>query len=151
MLLSLPLWPIIVTYFSNYWTFYLVMTFPARYFKEMFGASVFSSYLYVNVVVGVSMILAGCLADILRSKKNLSTTVVRRVLNTVGVTGQVMCLLVMTFSRSFLPSYIALFCLAAANGVSQTGFQVNLLDIAPRYAGILGGLCNSVGVSAGKL
>merc|ERR1719244_1029328 len=95
------------------------------------------------------MILAGCLADILRSKKNLSTTVVRRVLNTVGVTGQVMCLLVMTFSRSFLPSYIALFCLAAATGVSQAGFQVNLLDIAPRYAGILGGFCNSVGVSAG--
>ena len=123
-----------------------------KYLLEIFGVNTSTSstpFFFVNVVVGVSMIIAGGLADILRSKKKLSTTLVRRVLNTVGVTGQVFCVLFLAFNKSLLAAYIALFCLAAANGVSQAGFQVNLLDIAPRYAGMLAGFCNGVGVFAG--
>ena len=39
--------------------------------------------------------------------------------------------------------------IATANGVAQSGFHFNHLDIAPRYASILVGISNTVGVFAG--
>ena len=43
-------------------------------------------------------------------------------------------------------------CLAGGStGFVYAGFQVNILDIAPRYAGIVMGICNSIGSAAGFL
>ena len=45
---------------------------------------------------------------------------------------------------------VACMCLAGgATGMIYAGFQVNILDIAPRYAGIVMGICNSIGSAAG--
>ena len=47
---------------------------------------------------------------------------------------------------------VACMCLAGgATGMIYAGFQVNILDIAPRYAGIVMGICNSIGSAAGFL
>ena len=138
-----------LTYFSNYWTFCLVMTVVQIFFKSHYDVN-HHSFSLVPVIIAVVMPLTGVLADVLRCRQALGTTRVRRILNSLGLGGQVVCLLVMAFSRHRQLSFPAVFVLAAANAVSQAGFQVNLLDIAPRYAGILGGICNGVGSFAGN-
>ena len=50
------------------------------------------------------------------------------------------------------PMVVVCMCLAGGStGFVYAGFQVNILDIAPRFAGIVMGICNSIGSVAGFL
>ena len=47
---------------------------------------------------------------------------------------------------------IASMCVAgAANGLVYAGFQVNMLDVAPRNASVVMGICNAIANTAGFL
>lgn len=111
---------------------------------------------------------AGQLADYLR-QHYLSTTVVRKLMNCGGFGLEALFLLVVAFAKT--PG-LAIAALTVAVGFSgfaiagkkksnvfrrrnlsrcRLGFNVNHLDIAPRYASILMGLSNGFGTFAGIL
>ena len=152
MLISLPVWAIIISSFFNHMTNYLILVTSQQYFRGAFGDfetfSFFVSFVPI-LIVALVMPITGVLADYLRKKKIMTDTNIRKIFNTAGMGGQVLFLLVIGFATDKMVALFALYGIATANGVAQSGFHFNHLDIAPRYASILVGISNTVGVFAG--
>lgn len=91
----------------------------------------------------------GILADRLRKKGLLNTTQVRKLFNCGGFGMEATFFLIMAFSDTYVEGMAALTIGVAFSGFAISGFNVNHLDIAPRYASILMGVSNGIGTIAG--
>lgn len=88
-------------------------------------------------------------ADRLITQKILSVTRTRKLLNTVGFVVSALALMALP---TFRTSNGAVFCSSVSLGflaLGRAGFAVNHMDVAPRYAGIVMGVSNTVGTLAG--
>ena len=103
-----------------------------------------------HLIMTIIVPLGGQLADFLRRKEILSTTNVRKIFNCGGFGGEALFLLVVAYARHRLTAVIALIVAVGSSGFAISGFNVNHLDIAPRYASILMGISNGVGTFAGN-
>uniref|UniRef100_A0A915E603 Vesicular glutamate transporter n=1 Tax=Ditylenchus dipsaci TaxID=166011 RepID=A0A915E603_9BILA len=133
ILTSKPVYAIIVANFARSWNFYLLLQNQLTYMKDVLGLKINDSGLIAalpHAVMGVVVLLGGRLADYLRSNKILSTTAVRKIFNCGGFGCEAIFLL-------------------DVSGFAISGFNVNHLDIAPRYAAILMGFSNGIGTLAG--
>ena len=168
---SKPVWAIIVANFCRSWSFYLLINSQAEYFREALDYNVGKDpFLAALPHLTMSCIVpfAGKLADYLRTNY-LSTTVVRKIMNCGGFGMEAVFLLLVAYATN---PRLAIGALTVAVGFSGfaisgkqiffkqnsidyrlffSGFNVNHLDIAPRYASILMGISNGVGTLAGML
>ena len=92
----------------------------------------------------------GMLADHLRSNY-MSTTNVRKVMNCGGFGLEAVFLLFVAYAKTPVSSIAFLTIAVGFSGFATSGFNVNHLDIAPRYASILMGMSNGFGTLAGML
>ncbi|KAG6409469.1 hypothetical protein SASPL_127509 [Salvia splendens] len=123
IMLSLPIWAIVVNNFTFHYALYVLMNWLPTYFE-----------------------LGGVAADKLITSRTLST---RKVLNTVGFTVASAALVALPLFRT--PDGVV-FCSSVALGflaLGRAGFAVNHMDVAPRYAGIVMGISNTAGTLAG--
>ncbi|KAL7977407.1 hypothetical protein Chor_009356 [Crotalus horridus] len=114
---SMPVYAIIVANFCRSWTFYLLLISQPAYFEEVFGFEISKVGMLSalpHLVMTIIVPIGGQIADFLRSRRLMSTTNVRKMMNCGG-------------------------------------FNVNHLDIAPRYASILMGISNGVGTLSGMV
>lgn len=96
----------------------------------------------------------GLLADHLRKRGIMSTTNVRKVFNCGGFGMEALFFLVVAYattSENGTAATVALTFGVMCSGFAISGFNVNHLDIAPRYASILMGMSNGIGTIAGLL
>lgn len=93
----------------------------------------------------------GILADHLRKKGILTTTQVRKIFNCGGFGLEATFFLIMAYCDKPKPAVLALSFGVAFSGFAISGFNVNHLDIAPKYASILMGMSNGIGTIAGCL
>ncbi|GAA55230.1 MFS transporter ACS family solute carrier family 17 (sodium-dependent inorganic phosphate cotransporter) member 6/7/8 [Clonorchis sinensis] len=151
--LSLPVWAIIVANFARSWSFYLLIMKTPKYFKEVFGYNMaetgFLSAL-PHLVMAIIVPLGGQLADRLR-KNTLSTTTVRKLFNCGGFGMEAVFLLGVGCSKTTTSALACLVLAVGFSGFAISGYNVNHLDIAPRYASILMGLSNGVGTISGMI
>ncbi|PIN23134.1 hypothetical protein CDL12_04151 [Handroanthus impetiginosus] len=115
-----------------------------RSLQEM-GSSKMMPYLNMFLFSNIG----GVIADHLITRRILSVTRTRKLLNTVGF-------LVASFALMALPLFRTpdgvVFCSSVALGflaLGRAGFAVNHMDVAPRYAGIVMGVSNTAGTLAG--
>ena len=151
---SMPVWAIIVANFARSWTFYLLLITQPKYFKEVFNMSLTegaSMAALPHLVMTIIVPFGGQLADYLRRKEILSTTNVRKVFNCGGFGGEALFLLVVGYAQSKTVAIVGLVIAVACSGFAISGFNVNHLDIAPRYASILMGISNGVGTFSGMI
>ncbi|XP_064482484.1 vesicular glutamate transporter 2-like [Ornithodoros turicata] len=151
---SLPVYAIIVANFCRSWTFYLLIISQPSYFKQVFHFEVDKSGLLgalPHLLMTLVVPLGGQLADLLRRRQILTTTAVRKIFNCGGFGMEAVFLLVVGYTRSTPAAIFALTLAVGFSGFAISGFNVNHLDIAPRYASILMGLSNGVGTLAGML
>ncbi|KAF3688966.1 Vesicular glutamate transporter 3 [Channa argus] len=151
---SMPVYAIIVANFCRSWTFYLLLISQPAYFEEVFGFPISKVGILSAVphmVMTVVVPIGGQLADFLRSNKIMSTTNVRKLMNCGGFGMEATLLLVVGFShtRGIAISFLVL--AVGFSGFAISGFNVNHLDIAPRYASILMGISNGVGTLSGMV
>lgn len=156
-LTSMPVHAIIVANFCRSWNFYLLVLFQARFMHEAFGMALLETgvigslpHLLMTMIVP----LGGLLADYIRKRGILSTTNVRKLFNCGGFGMEALFFLVVahaTTKKNGMAAIIALAFGVACSGFAISGFNVNHLDIAPRYASILMGMSNGVGTIAGLL
>ncbi|KAF7698984.1 hypothetical protein HF521_003726 [Silurus meridionalis] len=151
---SMPVYAIIVANFCRSWTFYLLLISQPAYFEEVFGFPISKVGILSAVphmVMTIIVPIGGQLADFLRSNKILSTTAVRKIMNCGGFGMEATLLLVVGFShtRGIAISFLVL--AVGFSGFAISGFNVNHLDIAPRYASILMGISNGVGTLSGMV
>ncbi|PAV87585.1 hypothetical protein WR25_04805 [Diploscapter pachys] len=152
ILTSKPVWAIIVANFARSWTFYLLLQNQLTYMKEALGMRINDSGLVAalpHAVMGLIVLFGGQLADYLRSNKILSTTAVRKIFNCGGFGGEAAFMLIVAYTNKESTAIIALILAVGCSGFAISGFNVNHLDIAPRYAAILMGFSNGIGTLAG--
>ncbi|XP_056137822.1 vesicular glutamate transporter 3 [Lampris incognitus] len=151
---SMPVYAIIVANFCRSWTFYLLLISQPAYFEEVFGFPISKVGILSAVphmVMTIVVPIGGQLADFLRSNKILSTTNVRKIMNCGGFGMEATLLLVVGFSHTRGVAISFLVLAVGFSGFAISGFNVNHLDIAPRYASILMGISNGVGTLSGMV
>ncbi|XP_068826389.1 vesicular glutamate transporter 3 isoform X2 [Capricornis sumatraensis] len=104
-----------------------------------------------HMVMTIIVPIGGQLADYLRSRKILTTTAVRKIMNCGGFGMEATLLLVVGFSHTKGMAISFLVLAVGFSGFAISGFNVNHLDIAPRYASILMGISNGVGTLSGMV
>ncbi|XP_031677926.1 vesicular glutamate transporter 3-like isoform X2 [Oncorhynchus kisutch] len=104
-----------------------------------------------HMVMTIVVPIGGQLADFLRSRKIMSTTNVRKIMNCGGFGMEATLLLVVGFSHTRGVAISFLVLAVGFSGFAISGFNVNHLDIAPRYASILMGISNGVGTLSGMV
>uniref|UniRef100_A0A671UW01 Solute carrier family 17 member 6 n=1 Tax=Sparus aurata TaxID=8175 RepID=A0A671UW01_SPAAU len=104
-----------------------------------------------HLVMTIIVPLGGQLADYLRMHNIMSTTMVRKIMNCGGFGMEATLLLVVGYSHSKGVAISFLVLAVGFSGFAISGFNVNHLDIAPRYASILMGISNGVGTLSGMV
>ncbi|KAL1139802.1 hypothetical protein AAG570_006779 [Ranatra chinensis] len=151
---SMPVYAIIVANFCRSWNFYLLVLFQASYLATSFGLKIAETgflgampHLLMTVIVPCG----GMLADSLRKSGTLTTTNVRKLFNCGGFGMEALFFVFVAYSKTALQANAALTMGVAFSGFAISGFNVNHLDIAPRYASILMGMSNGIGTIAGLI
>lgn len=150
----LPVWAIIVANFARSWTFYLLLITQPKYFSEVFKMNLSEGTFLAalpHLVMTIIVPFGGQLADYLRRKEIMSTTNVRKLFNCGGFGGEALFLIMVAYSRTRGTAIFALILAVGCSGFAISGFNVNHLDIAPRYASILMGISNGVGTFSGMI
>lgn len=152
ILLSLPVWAIVVNNFTFHYALYVLMNWLPTYFElglqlslQEMGSSKMLPYLNMFIFSNIG----GVVADHLVTKRILSVTNTRKFLNTIGFIVASLALMAIPVFRT---SDGAVLCSSVALGflaLGRAGFAVNHMDIAPRYAGIVMGVSNTAGTLAG--
>ncbi|XP_047002784.1 vesicular glutamate transporter 1 [Schistocerca americana] len=153
-LTSLPVYAIVVANFCRSWNFYLLVLFQAPYLQSSFNMTIEETgfvgalpHLLMTIIVP----LGGMLADHVRKKGYLTTTNVRKVFNCGGFGMEACFFMVVAYAQTKVAATVALTLGVAFSGFAISGFNVNHLDIAPRYASILMGMSNGIGTIAGLI
>ncbi|KAK3150029.1 hypothetical protein QOZ80_3AG0226680 [Eleusine coracana subsp. coracana] len=152
IIFSLPVWAITVSNFTFHYAFYVLMNWLPTYFvqglqfslQDMGSSKMFP---YFNMFIFFN--IGGLAADHLITRRILSVTSTRKVLNTIGFVVSAFALIALplfsTPSGSVICSLISLGYLS----LGRAGFAVNHMDIAPKFAGIIMGVSNTAGTLAG--
>ncbi|XP_016327665.1 vesicular glutamate transporter 1-like [Sinocyclocheilus anshuiensis] len=151
---SMPVYAIIVANFCRSWTFYLLLISQPAYFEEVFKFEISKVGILSalpHLVMTIIVPIGGQLADYLRSHNIMTTTNVRKLMNCGGFGLEATFLLVVGFSHTMGVAISFLVLAVGFSGFAISGFNVNHLDIAPRYASILMGISNGVGTLSGMV
>uniref|UniRef100_A0A4W5LTK7 Major facilitator superfamily (MFS) profile domain-containing protein n=1 Tax=Hucho hucho TaxID=62062 RepID=A0A4W5LTK7_9TELE len=151
---SMPVYAIIVANFCRSWTFYLLLISQPAYFEEVFGFEISKVGMVSalpHLVMTIIVPIGGQLADYLRTHNIMTTTNVRKLMNCGGFGMEATFLLVVGYSHTKVMAISFLVIAVGFSGFAISGFNVNHLDIAPRYASILMGISNGVGTLSGMV
>ncbi|XP_030627244.1 sialin [Chanos chanos] len=155
ILTSLPLWAIVVAHFSYNWTFYTLLTLLPTYMNSILGFSIQQNgMLSALPYLGCWLIalLGGQLADYLRETCLYRTVLVRKAFTLAGMIGPAVFLVAAGYTDcDYILAVVFLTISSSLGGLSSSGFNINHLDIAPSYAGILLGITNSFATIPGMV
>ncbi|KAJ1519481.1 hypothetical protein ONE63_004767 [Megalurothrips usitatus] len=151
---SMPVYAIIVANFCRSWNFYMLVLFQAAFLHERFNLEIAETGLLgslPHLLMTIIVPSGGQLADYLRRRKIMTTTMVRKTFNCGGFGLEAFFFLVVAYCSTAAGATWALTFGVAFSGFAISGFNVNHLDIAPRYASILMGMSNGIGTIAGLI
>ncbi len=151
-ILSLPaMWALFITFFCTSWTLYVFLSWMPSYFATVHGLNVSGAGVYTMgpwITMFVMMNVAGWIADSLINKGwDIST--VRKLIQIIGLLGSATFLLI---TRTVTTPEAAVLTLCGALGLlafAYSGAAPNVLDISPRFGGVLFGIMNTLGTLPG--
>ncbi|XP_074653839.1 sialin-like [Tubulanus polymorphus] len=152
---SPPLLAIVVAHVCNNWGNYTMMTSLPIYMKDVLKFNMKSNGLYTALPymgMFVAAIFGGQVADILRAH-GVSTTKVRKGVQFIAFVLPAL----FTIGTGFLDctrrgAAVALLTIAVTtSALNRSGYIVNHVDIAPRFAGVLFGVTNTFATVSGML
>ncbi|XP_074832266.1 sodium-dependent phosphate transport protein 3-like [Carettochelys insculpta] len=153
MLKSLPVWAIAIAYFSNDWLFYMLLTSMPTYMNDVLHFDIrenglLSALPYIGNWLGT--IISGLLADFLLSKHVFSTATVRKLFSGLGMLLPAVSLVAVSYVGCDYTAAVGFLTLSmTVISMCGAGFNINQIDIAPRYAGFLVGVTNAFGTVSG--
>ncbi|XP_013398298.2 uncharacterized transporter slc-17.2-like [Lingula anatina] len=151
---SPAVWAIIVTHTCDNWGLFTLLTSLPIYMKEVLAFDIkenglFSSLPYAAMIFGI--IVCGQVADQLRQRVILDTTWTRKLFQSIGGFLPAAFMFATAFvdwdTRMLGVAFITLAVAFSAGGIA--GNQINHADIAPRFAGELFGISNTVSALPG--
>lgn len=149
---SIPVWAIIVAHITENWGWYTLLTQLPTYLKTILNfnlqeAGFLAALPYLVMVVVVQC--AGRFGDYLRRNDMMSTTAVRKTFNSIGFLSQALFMVIVGYTKDKNLAIVGLTLAVGLGGFTWTGFPINHLDIAPRYASILFGISNCLATVPG--
>uniref|UniRef100_A0A2K5LE33 Solute carrier family 17 member 4 n=1 Tax=Cercocebus atys TaxID=9531 RepID=A0A2K5LE33_CERAT len=155
MIFFLPLWAILISYFCEYWLFFLIMAYTPTYISSVLQANLRDSGILsaLPFVVGcICIILGGLLADFLLSRNFFRLITIRKLFTAIGVLFPSVILMSLPFFRSSHSMTMTFLVLSSAiSSFCESGALVNFLDIAPLFTGFLKGLLQVFAHIAGAI
>ncbi|KAM9838476.1 sialin [Aulostomus maculatus] len=153
MLMSVPLWAIIVTQMCSNWSYYTLLTSLPTYMDNILHFDLQSNgFLSALPYLGAWLLstLSGVVADSLIKRRVFSVTNVRKIFTLTGLLPAAGFLAAVSYagcSQTLTVTFLTLSTTIA--GTSASGVFINQIDIAPRYAGFLLGITNTFGTIPG--
>jgi len=150
---SLPVWAVSVANFCSMWSLYTLLTSLPQYFEYILGFSI-SANGYLNalpyLLSAMTFLFAGKMADVIRSHNWMNTTNTRKFFNTTGMVVNAIFIVAISYIGCNRGLVVTFLCIAVAIGqINSAGYNVNHIDLAPQYAGVLYGLTNSIATVSG--
>ncbi|ESO98465.1 hypothetical protein LOTGIDRAFT_142938, partial [Lottia gigantea] len=154
LLTSLPFWAIVIIHFSCDWGTITWMTELPSFMETIYAFDYeISAFLAAlpSAAFSVGSFTMGKLADIIRTRYNVSTTIVRKLFCTGGLFLQMVCLV--AGCVWFKPEYsIVIFVLVLSfNGMSWSNISVNPIDLSPENAAVMMGISNCIANFGGMI
>lgn len=150
---SLPVWALIVCNFARSFVFYMMLTNEPTYLN-IFDFSIAEIGLYSSlpyVFMGMFSLSSGLVADYLNAHHFYTLTVIRKLLTCSGFGSSAVFFFGLSMVVDGITAVALLTVAVGLSGIAISGWQVNHLDIAPRYAGVLVGISMTAGMVAGVL
>jgi MFS transporter, ACS family, solute carrier family 17 (sodium-dependent inorganic phosphate cotransporter), other len=149
---SSAVWAIIAAQFSEGWGFFTLQTQLPQFLKDVLNFDIAQSGI-VSAIPYISMSfmlqVAGYLSDWVRIKGYWTTGQTRRYFNCVAFIGQTVFMFLAAYFLHPVSSVTFITIGVALASFAYSSFSVNYLDIAPQFAGVLMGICNSFATVAG--
>ena len=152
---SPPFWACAIVHFANNWGLYTMSTCLPKYMRDvlqfdMTQNGILSALPYI--ATWLLMTGGGLVADWLRAPHRLQTTTVRKLFCAAGLLIPGLFLIVIGFlgCNRVLIVFAIVISIGSA-GLASPGYGVNHLDLAPKYAGTLMGLTNTLATVPGIL
>uniref|UniRef100_A0A3Q1EN66 Sialin n=1 Tax=Acanthochromis polyacanthus TaxID=80966 RepID=A0A3Q1EN66_9TELE len=151
MLLSVPLWAIIITQMCSNWAYYTLLTSLPTYMDTILHFDLQSNgFLSALPYLGAWLVstLSGVVADALIERRVFSITTVRKIFTTTLMLPAAFLVAVGYSGCSHVLTVTFLTLSSTVGGSSAAGVYMNQIDIAP-YAGFLLGITNTFGTIPG--
>ena len=149
---SPAVWAIVAAQFAQGWGFFTLQTQLPQFLKDVLGFDIAKLGLVSAIpylTMAITLYFAGFLADWVQIKEYLTTKQTRKYFNCGAFIVQTICMMSVTHFMNPTVSIILITIGVGSAAFAYTSFYVNYLDIAPQFAGILMGICNSFSVIAG--
>lgn len=152
ILTSMPVYAALVTNVCGSWGWYTLLTELPTYMKDVLKFDIkengfLSGLPYLAMTV--AMFAFSSVADVIRKRRILSTTSVRKIFAVIGYLGQAIFLLLTGFTRNSSIAVAYLTLAVGFSGIASSSLAIIMLDIAPRYSGIIMGISNCIATVPG--
>ena len=151
MFSSVPVWALVVTGFCVNWSLYVFLAWLPSFFYDTQGLSIVSSGIYAAapwLAMSIGMIVGGSIADGL-IKFGWSATVVRKLMQTLGLGGASLCVLFAGSAETFAAALSLTIGALGLLSFCYSGFAAAVIDIAPDHSDVLWGIVNTAGTIPG--
>ncbi|XP_008145284.2 sodium-dependent phosphate transport protein 3-like [Eptesicus fuscus] len=149
----LPLWAIFSGFFSHFWLCTVLVTYLPTYVSSVLHVSIRESGVLSSlpfVAASTCTVLGGQLADFLLSRNLLRLVTVRKLFSALGLLLPSLCAVALPFvASSYVTTVVLLILIPGTSNLCDSGFIINTLDVAPRYASFLMGISRGFGLLAG--
>jgi len=143
---SMPFLAILVAHTAEGWGFGTMQTGLPKYLSEAMNFRLSKTGEYtatLYLVMGITVFLAGQLSDYLRQNYSVNATTVRKTFTFIGFMANCIAFVLAVHMVSAQAAVIIIIVGAGIESLAWTGFGINHLDIAPRYASLLFGITNT--------
>jgi len=148
---SIPVWATIVANFTADWGLYTILICIPKFFQKVLNFDIATTGFLVSLPYLIKAIVGpsgGIIADMM-IMNGYSVRNTRRLIFTIGCTTASIFIVGVGYAKSKAVA-IGLLCTGVGiTGLNATGYAVNILDIAPRFAGVIIGFSNVFGSMPG--
>ncbi|CAM1325278.1 Uncharacterised protein g8903 [Pycnogonum litorale] len=145
LMTSLPFLSIVLTFFCYAWGGFTMMTQLPTYMKRVFGFDTKQSGAISGApyaVQAIVLIISGYLSDYVIKRSIASTKVVRRFCVCFGALVQATSLVLIANIENSTATVAFLICGTGLGVVMVSGYNINVLDLAPNIVGPMMGIAN---------
>ncbi|KAH9508375.1 hypothetical protein Btru_050943 [Bulinus truncatus] len=152
---SPAVWAISIAHFTNNWCYYTLLTCLPAYMSNILRFNLKENGLLSALPYAVCFVMqntSGLLADFFRGHGYLSTGNARKLFTSIGLISPAVFLVVVNYvGCDHVLAVVFLTLSVGLQGCIMGGYNINHLDIAPKFAGVLMGITNALGTIPGFL
>ncbi|XP_021001596.2 putative inorganic phosphate cotransporter [Parasteatoda tepidariorum] len=155
MMLSAPVWAFTFAVIGHSFGYIMLMTELPTYLHTILRYDLTSNGILCAIPFILQLVvswIASWAADKLRTTNKFSITFIRKLFNTIGMSGPPICLLAVTQSGCRPELIVALLSIGLGiDGCVFSGYNITAVDMTPNFSGTIYGIANTIGSISGVI